>query len=219
MSFRRIVSALAAAASLSILSAVTSHAGCVVLAWTAPGEDSLSGTAARYDLRYSTQPITSQNFAQATPVTEVFSPDRPGVTQSFGIENLQTGATYYFAIRTQDSAGNWSVLSNVVSKKAEATAGVIPGLSLSFSEPRPNPCRETATFSFSLPSAGEVDIEVFDVTGRHVRTMATGRRPAGSGSFGFDLRDDSGTPIAAGVYLVRARIGEAAFTRRVVVTR
>jgi len=38
----------------------------VRLTWTTPGDDSLTGTASQFDLRYSTAQITAANFASAT---------------------------------------------------------------------------------------------------------------------------------------------------------
>jgi hypothetical protein len=219
LTIRRTLLALATAASLSIVSAAPAHAGAVVLAWTAPGEDSLAGVAECYDLRYSAQPITASNFAQATSATNLCVPGSPGTKQAMGIGSLQTGTTYYFAIKTRDRAGNWSMMSNLVTKMATATADVIPELALSFSAPRPNPSRENASFQFALPTAGEVKVEVFDVAGRHIRMLSDGRREAGTGTLGFDLRDDQGRRLSPGVYLVHARMGAATFTRRLVVER
>lgn len=86
----------------------------VTLAWTAPGDDGNLGTATVYDMRYSTSPITSGNWSSATPVPGVPAPLQAGTRQSVGVSGLVEGTTYYFAIRTQDDAGNWSPLSNVL---------------------------------------------------------------------------------------------------------
>jgi hypothetical protein len=80
----------------------------VQLSWTAPGDDSLSGTADLYDLRYATTTITAANFAGATQVTGLPAPGSPGASQSFTVTGLQPSTTYWFAIKTQDDAGNWS---------------------------------------------------------------------------------------------------------------
>jgi hypothetical protein len=218
LNIRRSLLALAAA-SLAIVSGAPARAGSVILAWTAPGEDSVTGVATRYDLRFSTQPITAANFPQATPAASVCAPGAPGTRQSIGIDHLQTGTTYYFAIKTQDAAGNWSLMSNLVSRSPTTTAGANSELSLSFSAPRPNPSREHASFQFALPAAGGVKVVVFDVAGRRVRTLTDGPRAAGAGTLSFDLRDDEGNRIAPGVYLVHALLGGATFTRRVVVAR
>lgn len=107
----------------------------VVLTWTAPGDDSLSGTAAEYDLRWSTSAITASNFLSANRATGVPVPAVAGTSQSFTLTGLTASTTYWFAIRTRDDAGNWSGISNVVSK----TTGAAPDAS------RPAPLALTVT--------------------------------------------------------------------------
>ena len=85
------------------------------LSWTAVGDDSLTGIATSYDIRYSTTPITAANFATATPVSGVPLPAAPGTSQSVVVRNLSREVTYYFAMRVVDDAGNVSALSNVPS--------------------------------------------------------------------------------------------------------
>ena len=93
------------------VSAVTDTSA--TLAWTAVGDDSLTGTATSYEVRYSTAPITAANFASATAATGVPAPAAPGTAQSVVVRGLSRQVTYYFALRTADEAGNLSALSNV----------------------------------------------------------------------------------------------------------
>lgn len=86
----------------------------VTLAWTAPGDDSLSGQATRYDLRWSRSPIaTPADFAIATPVAGAPLPAFAGSTQGATVAGLTPATTYWFALRTEDESGNVSALSNV----------------------------------------------------------------------------------------------------------
>lgn len=87
----------------------------IALNWTATGDDSLSGTAASYDVRYSTAPITAANFASATAASGEPAPGAAGTAQSFTITGLTRQTTYYIAIKVTDDAGNVSAISNVVS--------------------------------------------------------------------------------------------------------
>jgi hypothetical protein len=85
------------------------------LSWTAPGDDSSSGIASQYDIRYSTSPITNANWASATQVSGEPAPLPAGTQQTFTVTGLQNQQTYYFAIKTADEVPNWSGLSNVPS--------------------------------------------------------------------------------------------------------
>ncbi|MBS1262619.1 MAG: Serine protease AprX [Calditrichaeota bacterium] len=63
----------------------------------------------------------------------------------------------------------------------------------------PNPFNASATVTVRLPDASQLIVEVYDVTGRLVRTLADGRFEAGAHALAFD-----GTELASGVYFVRA---------------
>ena len=97
----------------------------ITLSWTAPGDDSLTGTASQYDLRYSTAAITAANFAAATRWTGTPTPTASGTRQSATVGNLQPSTTYYFAIKTGDEVPNWAIVSNVVSRATLAAPDVI----------------------------------------------------------------------------------------------
>ncbi|SYZ72524.1 hypothetical protein TRIP_C20639 [Candidatus Zixiibacteriota bacterium] len=103
-------------AAIANLSAGAATSSTVVLNWTAPGDDSLTGTAATYDIRYSTATITEANFGSATQAVGEPAPKAAGSAETFTVTGLNPNITYYFAIKTADEAPNWSALSNVVSK-------------------------------------------------------------------------------------------------------
>lgn len=84
----------------------------VTLSWTAPGDDGSTGTAQVYDIRYSTSPITSANWASATQVSNEPSPRPAGSSESFTVTGLIPSTSYYFAVKAADEVGNWSGVSN-----------------------------------------------------------------------------------------------------------
>lgn len=192
----------------------------VVLSWTAPGDDGSDGRASEYDLRYAPIPITAQNFGNATPVIPSAPMPLPaGTRQSAIIGSLAPNQAYYFAIRTRDERGNWSPISNVVQRgAAPAVQADEPSLVLALSSPWPNPARRTARMALSLPRPTDVHIAAYDVSGRLIRTLVARTEEAGVQDVVWDLQDATGRPVAAGVYLVRARLGTQTFTRRLAVT-
>jgi hypothetical protein len=191
-------------------------AGTVTLRWTAPGDDGNSGRATAYDLRYSTSPITAANFSQATQVSGEPAPAVAGSAESFIVSGLTNGVTYYFAIKTRDEANNWSTMSNTAVRAA--TVGVLDQqVTLGFSAPYPNPSNVPTRMEYALPVASEVRVDAYDIMGRHVRTLLSGFRPAGRGDVKWDLKDDQGRRVQAGVYLVRGKLGDRAFNHRVTI--
>ncbi|MFN0150055.1 MAG: FlgD immunoglobulin-like domain containing protein [bacterium] len=86
-------------------------------------------------------------------------------------------------------------------------------------QPHPNPFRDTSTFSFTLPEPGRARVDVFDVSGRLVRTVADGARASGAHSVVWDGRDASGRDVGAGVYFYRLAAGASTRTTRTVLAR
>ncbi len=87
----------------------------IKLSWTAPGDDGTTGTAASYDIRYSTSAITDANWSSATQVSGEPTPLAAGSAQSTTVSGLSTNTLYYFAMKTSDEVPNISALSNVPS--------------------------------------------------------------------------------------------------------
>jgi len=85
---------------------------------------------------------------------------------------------------------------------------------LALSAPSPSPVHGTARFSFALPVPGAVRLELFDLAGRHVATIARGTLPAGHYVREWDGMDDAGREAPAGVYLARLAGDGGEETRR-----
>ena len=102
----------------------------------------------------------------------------------------------------------------------QPSVGVAPnGPRLSLRIPSPNPAIVYTNLGFSLPTASEVALEIYDVRGARIRTLLAGRREAGTQAKGWDLRDDAGHSIGNGVYLARLTVGKWSQTQRVTVMR
>lgn len=68
----------------------------------------------------------------------------------------------------------------------------------------PNPFNARTELRFSLPRTAAVDLAVYDLEGRRVRTFASGEAwSAGAHALPFDGLDDAGRGMASGVYFVR----------------
>jgi agmatine/peptidylarginine deiminase len=95
---------------------------------------------------------------------------------------------------------------------ADAVAGAEAGAASAY----PNPFRESTRFAFELRFPGRVRLDVIDVAGRRVRALEDGVRGGGSHAIEWDGRDESGRPVAAGVYFFRLRAAGISYTRPVV---
>ena len=82
-----------------------------------------------------------------------------------------------------------------------------PGIT-QLAAPHPNPFTGSAAIAFELAGERNVSLEVFDVQGARVRTLAAGWQPAGRHRVVWDGRDDAGHRLSPGVYLVRLAAGD-----------
>jgi hypothetical protein len=81
----------------------------------------------------------------------------------------------------------------------------------------PNPFNPSTTIRYELPKDASVKMEIYDVTGRKVKTLLDGSRSAGYYSVVWNGRDENGREVASGMYLYRFTAtpitGEKAFTQ------
>ena len=91
-----------------------------------------------------------------------------------------------------------------------------PPLRLSLS---PNPWGGRQHVAWALPRAGDVALELLDLTGRVRRSVRLAGERAGRGTLDWEPRDDHGRPLEPGVYFARLRQGAAAVTLRTVILR
>jgi len=189
----------------------------VFLDWTAPGAQGSSGTATRYDLRYSLSPITASNFGYATRASANPTPSGPGTPQEFGVSGLDHCKTYYFALRAINSNNLEGALSNVPSGDTFCAGGhaIVKGPELRVEES--NWIRTQAKVSYKTSVSGTGRLAILDVTGRHVRTLVAGAIEPGQHQVVWDLRSDSGDRVMPGVYFARFNVENVALSRTLVV--
>jgi hypothetical protein len=77
----------------------------------------------------------------------------------------------------------------------------------------PNPSRGAATLSFSIARRSPVDIRIYAVDGRLVRSLFHGTKEPGVYSLTWDGRDDRGSAVAGGVFFARMTTDHATSTR------
>jgi len=83
----------------------------------------------------------------------------------------------------------------------------------------PSPFDDRTFVQFDLPSPAGARLDVFDVSGRRVRTLFHGRLAAGDYRFLWDGRDGHGERVPAGSYSLRLEAGQDSWTWRVMHVR
>lgn len=83
----------------------------------------------------------------------------------------------------------------------------------------PNPFNPTIQIPYGVASPTDVQIDVFDVSGRLVRTLVSDRKARGNHVVVWDGTTNSGEPTASAVYFVRMRAGRLTETQKVVLLK
>jgi predicted nucleotidyltransferase len=104
----------------TLASAAGASAGEVVLSWTSPGDDAMSGAlTGNYRIQYATYTAawsTNTTPPNATTVTVSTSAQAAGSAQSRTITGLLGSVTYSFVLWSQDEKSNWSGISNTTTQ-------------------------------------------------------------------------------------------------------
>ena len=83
----------------------------------------------------------------------------------------------------------------------------------------PNPFNPTTTLHYDLPEDELVNITIYDMIGRVVKTMVNSQQNAGFKSVRWNATNDKGVPVSAGLYLYTIQAGEFMQTKKMVLLK
>ena len=83
----------------------------------------------------------------------------------------------------------------------------------------PNPFRERVKVGVRLSQSGIHRLEIYDVAGRRVRTLWSGRQDAGIKEADWNGTDDHGRSLAAGVYYLVYQMGYSRNSRKIIMIK
>lgn len=83
----------------------------------------------------------------------------------------------------------------------------------------PNPFNPQTFVAYRLNESSDVDISVFDMFGRKVRTLVAGPQPAGSYNVYWHGDDASGNRVTSGSYLIRMETGDVSQVQKVTMVK
>jgi hypothetical protein len=159
----------------------SSGLGAIDLHWTAPGDDEDTGTAAGYELRWSSSPINAGNFASAT-LLPTGAPAEAGNLESLTFSGFPMESLVYFALKSRDEVPNVSGLSNVATI---GTLGVPPAPVQGFGASSPGGTTVHLTWLPSGDDGNSGNATSYDIrystspiTGQNFESAASVIRPA-----------------------------------------
>ena len=83
----------------------------------------------------------------------------------------------------------------------------------------PNPFNPVTTLRYDLPENGLVNITIYDMLGRQVKTLINQIQDVGYRSVIWDATNDYGKPVSAGIYLYQIQAGEYISTKKMVLLK
>jgi hypothetical protein len=83
----------------------------------------------------------------------------------------------------------------------------------------PNPFNPVTTLRYDLPENAMINITIYDMLGRQVKTLMDQTQDAGYRSIIWDATNDYGKPVSAGIYLYQIQAGEYMQTKKMVLLK
>lgn len=128
----------------------------------------------------------------------------------FGIQMIQANDKMGIPIALSSKSSTGSQINNLLESK--------PTEFRLFAN-YPNPFNPVTTISYALPKNSFVTVQIFDLSGRLVRTLANSDQESGFHSLIWDSSDDDGNKVASGVYICQLKAGQILLYNKLTLTK
>jgi hypothetical protein len=135
-------------------------------------------------------------------------------------DDLPEPGTYYYKISAVDFNGNEGARSEEVSviiTNVEDAETVVKEFYLK--QNYPNPFNPSTLIEYRLPQADQVEIDIYNSLGQHIKRLIDGNQPAGLHHVSWEGTDTAGNPVASGVYIYRIRTSQNEAHRKMLFIR
>ena len=135
----------------------------------------------------------------------------------FTDSRVESQTTYYYKLQQLDINGavRWYGPLSVTVTQAPSAA---PEQFVLY-ENYPNPFNPSTTIQYDVAEASVVTLEIFDITGKLIKTLVNGEKAAGSYSVVWDATDSAGRIVPNGAYVYRLRAGSLQFVNKLMVLK
>ena len=83
----------------------------------------------------------------------------------------------------------------------------------------PNPFNPITTINYDLPKSAHVQLVIYDILGREVRSLINQEQQAGYYSFNWNSKDNFGRPVSAGIYFYQIQSQEFVKTKKMILLK
>jgi hypothetical protein len=148
--------------------------------------------------------------------TLIYSNSYNNLPVTFMAFSLQNNGTNDVTSVTFD---NFSLVADSIDCPLATAVGERPATPAPALAAYPNPFNPSTTIAVVLPADTHVELRVYDIGGRLVKSLLDEDRPAGYSEVRWDGRDNRGRPAASGVYVVRVRAGTGTAMKKIVLLK
>jgi hypothetical protein len=140
------------------------------------------------------------------------------ITENSYLIDYRENGTYFYQVRAVDAQDQWSGFSNREEAIVNTQVGITDEVSVPFefnlSQNYPNPFNARTEISFSLAAPGEVKLEIFDISGRLVKTLVNNRLEKGHHVIVWDGLNDQNEGVSTGIYFYKLSTGERSISKQ-----
>jgi hypothetical protein len=159
-------------------------------------------------LKYEIQLSENNGFTDPIIISDLSS-------VTYQMNELALNKTYYWRVRSKDNDGNFSSFSktevftvgNLTDVDDENGSGKIP-TTYALEQNYPNPFNPTTTIKYSIPEVSFVNIKIYDMLGREVKSLVSSQQKAGSYEIRWNGENNYGSKVASGTYIYRVTAGD-----------
>ncbi|MDD2229135.1 MAG: FlgD immunoglobulin-like domain containing protein [Candidatus Cloacimonetes bacterium] len=200
---------------LSSFSAVLNAQNYVNIMWVTQTETSLTGF---YIFRSNDNVV-----ANAVQVSALINPTNTSQQQQylFTDNTLTEAGTYYYWLQIAEMDGSSSFSNSSTIYFDNTINPGTPGIPkvTELNNVYPNPFNPTATISYGLAKAADVNINIYNARGQIVRTFTEGTKAANSYRLVWNGKDNNGRECSTGIYYIKMQAGKDSFTRKAVLMK
>lgn len=154
-------------------------------------------------------------------------PEDHSMILTLSLADLDSGATRVeeFALfgydTTQVTTDSLANLINATATSVRNVKSEVANVPKSFelNQNFPNPFNATTQIRFSVPKASHVQLQIFDILGRKVKSLVNENLTAGYKQITWDGKNESGDEVASGVYFYRIKTGDFQTTKKMVLLK
>ncbi len=202
-------------------------AGIIIRVWDTSGANGMPGTQLA-QFQYPASSVV-QGWNYVTLPEPVLIPTGQfyiGILETtnaclIGLDNSSNGFSYF---RIGADPG-WEPLTSgelmiraIVELTTSSDDPTVPALSLSAAN-YPNPFNPTTTISYTVPTAGDVSLKVYNMKGQVVRTLVNTSVNAGNHTVTWNGTDDNGSAVSSGLYFYKIQSNNQTLTKKMLLAK